>query len=66
MKKLTKWLNKPVTWGGYAKMVGICYVIGILFAGITWIVYYQPKWYRKFKNLKSKLFRRKDKRCNVQ
>lgn len=31
MKK-QKWTEKPITWGGYFKLAGVCYIIGMVIA----------------------------------
>lgn len=36
MKK-QKWTEKPITWGGYFKLAGVCYVIGMMIAAYYWI-----------------------------
>lgn len=36
MKK-QKWTEKPITWGGYFKLAGVCNVIGMMIAAYYWI-----------------------------
>lgn len=36
MKK-QKWTEKSITWGGYFKLAGVCYVIGMMIAAYYWI-----------------------------
>lgn len=36
MKK-QKWTEKPITWGGYFKLAGVCYIIGMVIAAYYWI-----------------------------
>lgn len=36
MKK-QKWTEKPITWGGYFKLAGVCYFIGMMIAAYYWI-----------------------------
>lgn len=26
---MKNWMNKPITWGGYMKLTGVCLLIGI-------------------------------------
>lgn len=32
-KRINEWSKKPITWGGYAKLCGICWLISVLFYG---------------------------------
>lgn len=36
MKK-QKWTDKPITWGGYLKLCGVCYVISMMMVAYYWI-----------------------------
>lgn len=47
MKTLKKWWNKPVTWGGYTKMVGITYLITLLITVIMYLCTNPPKLFNK-------------------
>ena len=40
MKKIKQFMSKNVTWGGYAKMCGICYLISVL-CGIGSFVWFK-------------------------
>lgn len=49
------WSEKPVTWGGYLKLCGICYIISMLF-GLGWyIAFFEPTWYQSIKGKAKKL-----------
>ena len=43
MKTIKEWWNKPITWGGYIKMSGICTLISLLFSAVFWLIMFPPK-----------------------
>lgn len=36
MKK-QKWTEKPITWGGYLKLAGVCSIISLMMTACYWI-----------------------------
>ncbi len=44
-----KWSEKPVTWGGYLKLCGICCIISMLFGWMWYIVCFEQTWCQKAK-----------------
>lgn len=51
-------MDKPVTWGGYFKLCGICTVVGMAIAAIELIVFMEPAWWKATKNFVRRLFDR--------
>lgn len=41
MKK-QKWTEKPVTWGGYAVLCAVCYVISMVACACYYIAFFEP------------------------
>ena len=58
MNRHFNWMDKPVTWGGYFKLCGICTVVGTAIAAIELIVFMEPAWRKATKNFVSRLFDR--------
>lgn len=48
MKK-TKWTEKPVTWGGYAALCAVCYVISMVMCACYYIAWFEPAWWTSLK-----------------
>lgn len=48
MKKL-KWTEKPITWGGYATLCAICYVISMVMCLFYYIVLFERSWWTNLK-----------------
>lgn len=57
MKK-QNWSERPVTWGGYLKLCGICYVISMLFGLVWYAAFFEPAWYASAKARVRKLIDR--------
>lgn len=55
MKK-EKWSQKPMTWGGYAKLCGVCYIISLLFSLVYYIAFWRPTWFCRFMEFIKKPF----------
>lgn len=51
-------MDKPVTWGGYFKLCGICAVVGTAIAAIELVVFMEPAWWKATKNFVRRLFRK--------
>lgn len=58
MNRRFNWMDKPVTWGGYFKLCGICAVVGTAIAAIELIVFMEPAWWKATKNFVRRLFDR--------
>jgi len=58
MKK-QKWTEKPVTWGGYAKLCVVCYVVSAIYCTIYYIAVLRPSLWNGFKEFVKKPFTRK-------
>lgn len=58
MKK-QKWSEKPVTWGGYLKLSGVCFVISTLIAACYEIWYFEIHPIKKVKEVIHTRFGRK-------
>ena len=56
MNRHFNWMDKPVTWGGYFKLCGICTVIGTIIAAIEVVVFMEPAWWKATKNVVRRLF----------
>lgn len=35
---IKKWLESPITWGGYCKLCGICWAVTMLYCAILYTV----------------------------
>lgn len=57
MKK-QNWSERPVTWGGYLKLCGICYAISMLFGLVWYAAFFEPAWYTSAKARVRKLIDR--------
>ena len=44
MKRIKKWLSKPITWGGWLKLLGIGYGITSVISPIYICVTIKPTW----------------------
>ena len=62
MKRIKKWLSKPITWGGWLKLLGIGYGITSVISVIYICVTIKPTW---LKGLTTKLFRKKKIKSDV-
>ncbi len=47
--KAWKWTQKPITWGGYAKLCAICYGITLIYGAIYAVVIFRPSWLETLK-----------------
>lgn len=47
-KQKQNWYDKPITWGGYAKLAAIVYAISLVFSGIVYVLYWRPSWWTSF------------------
>lgn len=56
MNRHTNWMDKPVTWGAYFKLAGICTIIGSTIAGIGYILLIDPIWWKTVKSFVRRLF----------
>ncbi len=56
MNRHFNWMDKPVTWGGYFKLCGICTVIGTIIAAVEVVVFMEPAWWKATKNFVRRLF----------
>lgn len=48
------WMNKPMTWGSYWKLAGICSVIGLAITGVSYAVLFKDEIMRWVKNIGKK------------
>lgn len=58
MNRHFNWMDKPVTWGGYLKLCGICTVIGTAISGVYCILLMEPAWWIATKDFVRRLFKR--------
>ncbi len=58
MKRNFEWMDKPVTWGGYLKLAGICTAIGTAIGAVYCVVLMEPAWWKATKSFVKRLFRR--------
>lgn len=61
MKKFVDWMEKPMTYGGYAKLCGIAMAISAVVTGIYLLVYFADEVQRFFGKIENKfksIFRR--------
>ncbi len=58
MNRHFNWMDKPVTWGGYFKLCGICTMIGTIIAAVEVVVFMEPAWWKVTKNFMRRLFKR--------
>ncbi len=62
MKRFTEWMNKPITWGGYFKLTGICAVAGAIFSVISCVMVCEPDWWVAAKDfVKGRFYKENDK-----
>ena len=45
---MKKFMDKPITWGGYLKLAGIGMVISLIISAISWFWVIHPRWYSDF------------------
>ena len=62
MKRIKKWLSKPITWGGWLKLLGIGYGITSVISAIYIWVIIKPT---RLKSLTTKLFGQKKIKSDV-
>ena len=41
---MKKFMDKPITWGGYLKLAGIGTVISLIISVISWFWVSRPRW----------------------
>ena len=51
-----KWMNKPVTFGGYTALKAVCAVIGMVACACYYIAWVEPAWWTRFKAKTTRLF----------
>lgn len=59
MRRFKKWTNKPVTWGGYLKLCGIIYTVGMIVGVIYSLCLIQPRWLINIRKFVFNHFRKK-------
>lgn len=57
MKKW-KWTEKPMTWGGYALLCVVCYVISMMMLACYYIAWFEPDWWERLKESVKTRFKR--------
>ena len=45
---MKKFMDKPITWGGYLKLAGIGTVISLIISAISWFWVSRPRWWSDF------------------
>lgn len=55
MKK-QRWTQKPITWGGYLKLCGVCYIISMMIAAFYWCAAFEIHPIRSIKGTIQKRF----------
>jgi hypothetical protein len=50
---IKKYWNKPITWGNYAKLCGICYMAAIAISAASWAWLTKP--WEEFMSKKNKV-----------
>lgn len=58
MKK-PKWTEKPVTWGGYAVLCVVCYIISMMVYACWYITWWEPAWWTRLKETVKRRFSKK-------
>lgn len=58
MKK-QKWTERPVTWGGYAALCAVCYVISMVAYACYYIAWREPAWWTRLKGTITRHFSKK-------
>lgn len=51
-------MDKPITWGGYFKLCGICTVVAMVIAAIELVVFMVPAWWIATKDFVRRLFKK--------
>lgn len=54
-KKVSNFMNKPITWGGYFKLTGICTAISVVIVAVECVVIFWDEVCEFMNNVKSKL-----------
>ena len=58
MNRHFNWMDKPITWGAFLALSGICTVVGTAIAAIELVVFMEPAWWKATKNFVRRLFDR--------
>lgn len=48
MKK-QKWTEKPITWGGYAALCAVSFIISMVMSVYYYIAWFEPDWWGRLK-----------------
>ena len=51
-----KWIEKPITWGGYLKFCGVFTVISTIISAVYCIALFEPAWWIGIRKTVAKLF----------
>lgn len=58
MNRHANWMDKPVTWGTYLKLTGICALIGTAISVISSVMLMEPAWWKATKELVRRLLKK--------
>lgn len=58
MNRHFNWLDKPVTWGAFLKLSGICTAIGAAISGVCCALLMEPAWWIALKDFVKRLFKK--------
>ena len=51
MNKFLEWTKKPITWGAYLKLSGVCGVLGALLYTISYVLIFRRDIVKKVRNI---------------
>ena len=58
MNRHFNWMDKPITWGAFLALSGICTVVGTVIAAVELIMLMEPAWWIATKDFVRRLFKR--------
>lgn len=58
MNRHTNWMDKPVTWGAYLKLSGVCALIGTAISVASCIMLMEPAWWKATRDFVRRLFKK--------
>lgn len=58
MNRYVAWKNKPITWGGFLTITGICTAIGTVISAVYCVILMEPAWWKATKDFMRRLFKK--------
>lgn len=44
-----KWTERNMTWGGYAVLCAVCYIVSMVWYACYYIAWFEPAWWENLK-----------------